>query len=114
MRLSCIVFIFLLISAIFVLLVECHKPHSEHKHTAKLLPNVQLDGVRFVHLALTGNSSEMMVSYYTDHKAKESLVKWGVQSKTYLYQAKGTALSWKEGYGYSHNVKIDNLNPNTK
>jgi len=70
--------------------------------------------VKYVHLAMTGDSSEMMVGWFTDDKTSSSTVKWGSRSGNYNFTASGSASEWKHDYGFNHFVKLTHLTPNAR
>ncbi|PRP80841.1 iron/zinc purple acid phosphatase-like protein-like isoform 1 [Planoprotostelium fungivorum] len=69
--------------------------------------------VRYVHLALTGNTTEMSVGWYTEDASK-STVRWGDKPGDYPFSAVGTSSEWHNDYGYNHFATIINLRPNTR
>jgi len=67
-----------------------------------------------VHLALTGDPTEMMVAWYTEDTTPNSTVSFGTQSGNYQLSVYGTYNWWKSGYGYNHFVLLTGLTPSTR
>jgi len=70
--------------------------------------------VKYVHLALTGDPTQMMVAWYTEDETPTSEVKFGTKSGVYSMNASGTYNFWKKDYGYNHFVLLQNLTTSTK
>jgi len=69
---------------------------------------------RYLHLALTGDPTEMMVGWYTEDSTFSSEVQFGTSPKNYVFSSRGISNSWLDGYGYNHFVLLRDLYPSTK
>lgn len=70
-----------------------------------------------IHIALAGNndngdSDKMTVSWQTKKDTKTTIIKYGLESGVYSYNATGMSSSYYETF--DHHVKTDTLKPNTK
>lgn len=66
-----------------------------------------------IHMAVTGNLSEMAISWLTTDSTPTSVVQYGTQPNTYTLFANGTQNSYDKSAGWNHDVVVTKLNPNT-
>jgi len=68
--------------------------------------------VENVHLAMTGNITQMVVSWKTANNAS-SVVQYGFSSGKYTFTASGSSDSYDSKSGFNHNVVLLGLSPAT-
>jgi len=66
--------------------------------------------VRYVHLAMTGQVTEMNVAWYTQDGTSTSTVQFDTQPNLpFRNSAQGTSNEWSSGYGHNHFVTLTGL-----
>jgi len=69
--------------------------------------------VQYVHLAFTGDPTEMVVGYFTQDETSSSTVKYGLTPGSLSMSAQGNASEWLWDFGYDHFVILTDLTPDT-
>jgi len=68
---------------------------------------------RYVHLAMTGSTTEMNIGWYTQDGTATSTVEYSTKPPL-AYNATGVAKEWLSGYGFNHFVTLLDLAPATR